>query len=43
MIYIVKYVGDDNKNHMTFVRTMNEVEFLRTRFYEITVESYKRD
>lgn len=38
MIYIVKYVGDDRKNHMTFVRTIEEVEFLKERFYEITVE-----
>ena len=41
MMYIVYYVDDDHKHHMTFVKSYQEVNFLRDRFGEITVEAYK--
>ena len=41
MMYIVHYFDDQHKQHMTFVKTYNEVKFLEDRFGEITVESYK--
>lgn len=41
MLYIVYYKDDDNKQHMTFVKTYKDVEFLKDRFGAITVESYK--
>ena len=40
MMYIVHYFDDDRRQHMTFVRTFREVEFLKERFGEVTVESY---
>ena len=41
MMYIVHYVDDNNKQHITFVSSYKEVKFVRERFGEITVESYK--
>ena len=41
MMYIVHYVDDYSKQHITFVSSFKEVEFIRERFGEITVESYK--
>ena len=40
MMYVVYYVDDHHKKHMTFVKSYAEVEFIRDRFGEITVESY---
>lgn len=41
MMYIVHYVDDNNKQHITFVSSYKEVKFVKERFGEITVESYK--
>lgn len=41
MMYIVHYLDDDNKQHITFVKTFKDVEFIRERFGEITVEAHK--
>ena len=41
MMYIVYYVDDDKKKHMTFVKSYKDVKFLKDRFGEITIESYK--
>lgn len=41
MIYIVYYKDDDNKKHMTFVKSFQDVKFLKDRFGEVTIESYK--
>ena len=41
MMYIVHYVDDNNKQHITFVSSYKEVEFVKERFGEVTVESYK--
>lgn len=40
MMYIVHYFDDDHKQHITFVKSFKDVEFLKERFGEITVESY---
>lgn len=41
MMYIIHYVDDKHKKHITFVRSFRDVQFLRDRFGEITVETYK--
>ena len=41
MMYIVHYFDDDNRQHITFVKTFKDVEFIRERFGEITVEAHK--
>lgn len=41
MMYIVYYKDDDNKRHMAFVKNYGEVKFIKERFGDITVESYK--
>ncbi len=41
MMYVVHYFDDSHKQHMSFVKTFKEVMFLRERFGEVTVESYK--
>ena len=41
MMYIVYYLDDERKQHMTFVKSFKDVKFLQERFGEITVESYK--
>ncbi len=41
MMYIVYYLDDEHKQHMTFVKSFKDVKFLQERFGEITVESYK--
>ena len=43
MMYIVHYFDDNHKQHMTFVKSFKDVEFLRDRFGEVTVESYPID
>lgn len=41
MMYVVHYFDDNHKQHMSFVQTFKEVMFLKERFGEVTVESYK--
>jgi hypothetical protein len=41
MMYIVHYVDDNNTQHITFVSSYKEVNFIKERFGEITIESYK--
>ena len=41
MMYVVYYLDDHYQKHMTFVKSYKEVEFLRERFGDVTVESYK--
>ena len=41
MMYVVHYFDDSHKQHMSFVKTFKEVMFLRERFGEVTVESYR--
>lgn len=41
MMYIVHYIDDDHVRHMTFVKTFKEVNFIRERFGNVTVESYR--
>lgn len=41
MIYIVHYTDDQHRQHITFVRSFRDVEFLRDRFGEVTVEAHK--
>lgn len=41
MIYIVYYVDDEKKTHMTFAKSIKDLTFLRDRFGEITIESYE--
>ena len=41
MMYIVHYFDDNHRQHMTFVKTYKDVEFIRDRFGEITVETFK--
>ena len=43
MMYIVHYFDDDHKQHMAFVKSFRDVEFLKERFGEVTVESYPID
>ena len=38
MMYIIHYVDDEHKKHITFVRSFRDVKFLRDRFGEIAVE-----
>ena len=40
MMYIVHYVDDNNTQHLTFVRSFKEVNFIKERFGEVTVESF---
>ena len=40
MMYIVHYIDDQHKQHITFVRSCKDVEFLRDRFGEVTVEAH---
>jgi hypothetical protein len=40
MMYVVYYVDDDKRRHMTFVRSYKDVEFIKERFGTVTVESY---
>ena len=35
MLYEVEYLDDWNKKHITFVRTMDEVRFLKQRFERV--------
>ena len=41
MMYIVHYFDDNHRQHMTFVKTYKDVKFIRDRFGEITVETFK--
>lgn len=41
MMYTVYYFDDYKRQHMIFVRTYKENQFLKERFGEITVESCK--
>lgn len=41
MMYIVHYVDDNHVQHITFVTSYKDVKFIKERFGEITVESYK--
>ena len=41
MMYVVHYVDDQHRTHMAFVKSFKEVEFLRERFGEVTVEAHK--
>lgn len=43
MVYVVHYFDDDHRQHMAFVRSFRDVEFLKERFGEVTVESYLID
>ncbi len=43
MMYVVHYFDDDHKQHMAFVKSFRDVEFLKERFGEVTVESYPVD
>lgn len=43
MMYIVYYVDDSKKRHMTFLKTFKEVQFIMDRFYDVTFNSYKVD
>lgn len=36
--YLVKYVDDDNKNHITFVKGFSSIKFLENRFGNIFFE-----
>ena len=40
MVFIVKYVDDFHKPHITFVTSMAEVNFIRSRFGFISVETF---
>ena len=40
MMYIVHYFDDNRKQHIAFVRTFREVNFIKERFGEVTIESY---
>lgn len=40
MMYIVHYYDDNHRHHMIFVKTFKEVNFIKERFGEVTVESY---
>lgn len=41
MMYIVYYVDDDHRQHLTFVKSFEEVRFIEERFGSVTIESYK--
>ena len=41
MIYVVYYIDDEHRRHMTFVHSYYEIIFLKERFGEVTIESYK--
>lgn len=38
MMYIVYYKDDDNKGHMTFVKSFRDVRFIQERFEKVTFE-----
>ncbi len=40
MMYIVHYLDDEHRQHMTFVKSYQDVIFIKDRFGEVTVESY---
>ena len=40
MMYIVHYYDDNHRRHMSFVKSFKEVNFIKERFGEVTVESY---
>lgn len=40
MMYIVHYFDDNHKQHMAFVKTFREVNFIKERFGEVTIESF---
>lgn len=35
--YIVRYVDDFNRTHITFAHTIAEVKFIKTRFLKVEV------
>lgn len=37
--FIVKYVDDNYRTHITFVQTVAEVTFIRDRYRIVTVQS----
>ena len=39
--YMVKYVDDNKKKHITFVRSFSEVKFLEDRFCRVSYEILK--
>lgn len=41
MMYIVHYVDDNHTQHITFVSSFKEIEFIKRRFGEVTIESYR--
>lgn len=41
MMYIVHYFDENYKEHTTFVKTFKDVENLKKRFGEVTVEAHK--
>ena len=42
MMYIVYYVDDAHKEHMTFVNSIKDVLSLKDKFGEITVEALRK-
>ena len=41
MVYVVYYLDDEYKKHMAFCQSIKEIKFLKDRFGEVTIESYK--
>ncbi len=38
VVYVVTYLDDENRKHMTFVRGFSEVRFLEDRFESVYFE-----
>lgn len=38
--YVVHYVDDFGKKHMTFVKTLKEIKFYQERFIKVSYETF---
>lgn len=42
-MFMVYYIDDYNKKHLTFVKEISELNFLKYRFEIISIEFIKKD